>query len=301
MAQHFGGAHSPDKGADNAAPSPKNPFNGKNRTRAGGRVNFLFLVPFPLLVTAFFRDPAAMAISLCAFGLLILAAWLTREGILAQEAYEARKIARRPAIPRKIFGSILTGAGLFLAGYVGGNLLNSGIFAVLGTTLHAFAFGLDPLRDKGMEGIDTFQTDRVARAVTEAEKHLAAMNDAILRARDRQLETRVEAFQTTARDMFRTIEDDPRDLTAARKYLSVYLLGARNATARFADIYGRSRDAGARTEYEALLDDLEANFSAQTQKLLNDDRSDLNIEIEVLRERLAREGVSMEYINKGEE
>lgn len=300
MAQHFGGDHSPTKGGNDSAPPKKNPFEGKTRTRAGGRVNFLFIAPFPLVITAFFRDPTAMAISLSAFGLLILAAWLTREGVLAQEAYESRKIARRPAIPRKMFGSILTGAGLFLAGYVGGNLLNSAIFAILGVVLHAFAFGLDPLRNKGMEGIDTFQTDRVARAVGEAEKHLSAMNDAILRARDRELQARVEAFQTTARDMFRTIEDDPRDLTAARKYLSVYLLGARNATARFADIYARSRDASARTEYEALLNDLEANFSAQTQKLLNDDRSDLNIEIEVLRERLAREGVPMEHINKGE-
>lgn len=297
MTQRFGGAHSPDgtKPTSNGGTPPKSPFEGKTRSRAAGRVNFLFLAPLPLVFTAFFRDPTGLAITLVAFGTLILAAWLTREGILAQEAYDARKIARRPAIPRKIFGSALTGAGLFIAGYVGGNLLNSGIFAIIGLILHAFAFGLDPMRDKGMEGIDTFQTDRVARAVGEAEKHLSAMKEAIMRARDRELEARVEAFQTTARDMFRTIEDDPRDLTAARKYLSVYLMGARNATARFADIYGRSRDAAVRSEYEALLDDLEANFSAQTQKLLNDDKSDLNIEIEVLRERLARDGV---HLNK---
>ena len=296
MAQKYGGDHSPEGPTDNARPTPKNPFEGKTRTRAGGRVNFLFLAPLPLLITAFFREPTGMAISLGAFGLLILAAWLTREGVLAQEAYEARKIARRPAIPRKMFGSVLTGLGLFAAGYVGGNLINAGIFAVLGVVLHAFAFGLDPLKHKGF---DEFQTDRVARAVGEAEKHLAAMKDAILRARDRRLETRVEAFQTTARDMFRTIEDDPRDLTASRKYLSVYLMGARDATARFSDIYARSRNADARTKYEALLDDLEANFAAQTQKLLNDDRSDLDVEIEVLRERLAREGVRLANSNEG--
>ena len=90
-----------------------------------------------------------------------------------------------------------------------------------------------------MEGVDEFQTDRVARAVEGAEKHLAAMSDAILRAKDRDLERRVESFQSTARAMFRTIEDDPRDLTAARKYLSVYLMGARDATVKFADIYAR--------------------------------------------------------------
>jgi 5-bromo-4-chloroindolyl phosphate hydrolysis protein len=154
------------------------------------------------------------------------------------------------------------------------------------------AFGPDPLRNKGMEGIDEFQTDRVARAVGEAEKLLAAMKDAILRARDRELERRVDSFQATARAMFRTLEDDPRDLSAARKYLTVYLMGARDATVKFADIYSQSRSAEARADYVRLLDDLEANFTARTQKMLTDDHADLSIEIEVLRERLAREGVA---------
>jgi hypothetical protein len=117
------------------------------------------------------------------------------------------------------------------------------------------------------------------------------MSDAMLRAGDRQLMARLERFQTTARDLFRTVENDPRDLTAVRKYLGVYLLGARDATVKFAEIWSRSRDPQARTDYEALLNDLEQNFAARTQKMLLDDRSDLTVEIEVLRERLDREGV----------
>ena len=105
------------------------------------------------------------------------------------------------------------------------------------------------------------------------------------------MEKRLEQFQRTARELFRTVEEDPRDLTAARKYLGVYLRGARDATEKFADIYARTGDAQARTDYAALLDDLEENFSARTRKMLLDDRSDLNVEIEVLRERLQREGV----------
>lgn len=293
MAERFGGRYSPDRKPD-ATGQPKSPFEGKTRSKAGGRVNFLFLAPLPLAITAFFQEPVGLAARLTAFGLLILAAWLTREGIIAQEAYEARKIARRPAMPRKIVASLLTGIGLALPAAAQGAPLNAVIFGVLGAALHSFAFGLDPLKNKGMEGIDTFQTDRVARAVEGAEKYLAAMSDAILRAKDRDLERRVESFQATARAMFRTIEDDPRDLTAARKYLSVYLMGARDATVKFADIYARSRDPQARADYVKLLDDLEANFTGKTQKLLIEDRGDLTVEIEVLRDRLAREGVRMD-------
>lgn len=256
-------------------------------------MNLLFLAPLPLIWQAFGNGPTALALNLVALGILLLAAWLTREGLIAQEAYEARTVARRPAFPRKIAGSVLTGLGLGMAGYAAtAGLIEPLIYLMIGTVLHLMAFGPDPMKDKGMEGIDTFQTDRVARAVDEAEKHLASMTEAMKRAGDRQMIARLEQFQTTARDLFRTVENDPRDLTAARKYLSVYLMGARDATIKFADIYGRTGDAQARTDYAALLDDLEQNFAARTEKLLLDDRSDLNIEIDVLRDRLKREGVS---------
>jgi hypothetical protein len=59
----------------------------------------------------------------------------------------------------------------------------------------------------------------------------------------------------------------------------------------FADINARTRDPKARADYLALLDDLEKNFAARTARMLLDDRSDLTVEIDVLRERLRREGV----------
>lgn len=287
MAKRFGGQYSPD-GAQGA---PRSALMDQVPARAGARVNFLFLAPFPLAIRAFFTDPLSMAFYLSAFGLLILAAWLTREGLKAEAAYEARKISRRPAIPRKIFGAVAMALGLALAGYASQGVIGAAVFAVLGLVLHLFAFGLDPLKDKGAEGIDMFQQDRVARAVGEAEKHLDAMKDAILRAGERELLERVERFERTARDMFRTVEEDPRDLTQARKYLVVYLQGARDATVKFADFFARTRDCDARDDYVAFLDDLEQNFAARTRKMLLDDRADLDVEIEVLRERLQREGV----------
>ena len=129
----------------------------------------------------------------------------------------------------------------------------------------------------------------MSRAVEIYKNVLNAMQDAIKRVRIRSIETRVERFAITARDLFRTVEEDPRDLTSARKYLSVYLQGARDATIAFADLYGRTGDDQAKADYLALLDDLEGNFAARTQKLLADDRTDLTIEIDVLRDRLARE------------
>lgn len=288
-AQRFGGQYSPE---NSRPPEAAKPFAGQRRSRVGGRVNALFIVPLIFVVTAFGRGPVGLALDLGACGLLLGAAWLTREGLLAEDAFDARTVARRPALPRKIIGSVLTGLGLALGGFhPGGSLLAPAIFAVLGAGLHLAAFGPDPLRDKGIAGFDPAQTDRVATAIEGAEAYLVAMRAAIVTVADRALLEHVDRFAATARKMFRTIEADPRDLTASRRYLGVYLMGARDATVDFAGLYQKNHDPAARRNYEALLTDLEANFAAQTQALLANDKSQLDIQIDVLRERLEQEGV----------
>ena len=289
MADRFGGPYSPDGRpiTDTSNPGPKGPV----RTRADSRLRILFFAPVIILINAFRVNPAHLIPGLAAFGILILAAWLTQSGTIAQAAYNARKVARKPAIPRKLFATALTFVGLTLAGTMSQpTLLLPFAFGLAGAILHFIAFGPDPLRNKGMDGVDDFQNQRVATAVDEGEKYLISMKDAILRAGDRKLEARVDQFAITARSMFRTVESDPRDLTAARKYIGVYLMGARDATTKFADHYASSHDTVARTSYEALLDDLESHFTTHTQALMNDGRADMDIEIDVLRERLAREG-----------
>ena len=129
----------------------------------------------------------------------------------------------------------------------------------------------------------------VVKAVDEAEALLAGMKDAILRANDRGLEVSVEKFAGIARGLFRTVEGDPGDLTAARKYLSVYLMGARDATVKFADAYAQARDPKIRADYEALLTDLETTFAERTQSMLSGSHTDLDVEIQVLRDRLRLE------------
>lgn len=283
MSQRYNGQHSPN------APEPGKWARDAKRSRAGARAAMLFILPLPMAFRAFFSDAAGLGLWLAAFGFLMLSAWLTRDGLIAHDAYDARKVARRPAFPRKLAGTVLMAGGLALAGFAGHGVLSAVIFAVLGGILHFMAFGPDPLRNKGMEGVDEFQQDRVAKVVDEAEAHLAAMQAAVQRTRNRQIEARVEEFSAKAREMCRIVEEDPRDLTAARRYLGVYLLGAREAAVKFADLYERDRNQDALQDFEQLLDDLETSFSQRSQLLLSDNKSSLDIEIEVLRDRLERE------------
>lgn len=296
MAQRFGGKYSPrpgDPAKGFPGVAPDRLPEAAPRHRLAGRPVWLAAAAFPFLFNAFGDGPIALARNLGAFATLGLAAFLFREGLKAEAAWEARKTARRPAVPRKALGAVVLGAGLALGAQAPElGLIGAGLVAAVGVALGLIAFGLDPMRDKGMAGIDPFQQDRVAKVVAEGEKHLTALREAIARIDDARLTARTEAFASSARGLFRAVEDDPADLTAARRYMTVYLQGARDAGVKFADLWAGTRDAGARADFEALLDDLEAHFTARTKALQEGGREGLEIEIEVLRERLARDGVS---------
>ena len=297
MAKRFGGKFSPDgRNSELPEPEPRGAYDRAQVDPAGARSNVMFVPALVLVATTITDGAIPMIQGLIGGALLTLGAWLLREGLRAEAAFNARRVARRPAMPRKLFAAVLAGLGATMAAIAqqnGFQLAAPILFGVAAIALHVAAFGTDPMRDKGMEGIDTFQQDRVAKVVDEAESYLSAMSDAILRSGDRAMERRVDDFKTTARDLIRTVEEDPRDLTSARKYLGVYLMGARDAAVKFADVYSRAQDTQARKDFAALLDDLTSNFAQKTQKLLTDDRSDLTVEIEVLRDRLSREGVRL--------
>jgi hypothetical protein len=301
MAQRFGGKYSPPPGrTDRADP----PLAGREipaelavaplRHPHEGRPFWVVLCATPFLLGAFGDGPVSLALSLGAFAGIALSSFLTREGLRAQVQYEARRVARRPALPRKALGALILALSLGAGAWLTSGPVGAAILGLVGGFVHMLTFGPDPMKDKGMEGIDPYQQDRVARAIEEGEKHLAAMKDAIARARDRQLEARVALFAASARNLFEAVESDPSDLTAARRYMGVYLMGARDATVKFVDLWTATRDSKARTDYEALLSDLERNFNARTRSLIENGREGLDVEIDVLRERLAREGVRLQ-------
>lgn len=265
-------------------PTPRHPHEG--------RPKWITLAATPFLLGAFFQGATGMVTDLAAFGLIASGMWMTREGLVAQAAFEARRMAKRPAIPRKLFGGLLGAAGIGLGAAEPGALADATLIGTAGLALHQLSFGLDPWRDKGRDGVDGFQQDRAQRMIEEAESYLQQMREAIARLGDRRLEARVAMFEASVRHLFDRVQDNPAGLGSARRYLGVYLLGARDATVRFVDLYALTGDTEARRAFETFLDDLEKDFIAKSDKLLEGNREALDIEMSVLRERLAREGLT---------
>lgn len=266
--------------------------------RSKGRVQVIRALAIPVFVAGaleiFGGNPFNGIIEWGAALGLGVASWLIAEGQKAEDAYNERQITKPPTIPRKLFGSILIGLSVFGVFLINGDygMINHVLFAALAGGLSLVTFGMDPMRSKGLEGDDSFERERVAVAIEKAETFVQETLDAAKTIKDRKLQVRVEDMAAAVRTMFRTIEDDPRDLSSSRKYLSVFLKAARDATRKFADHYNRTQDEDARQEYEKLLSDLETSFSQRREILLLENRTDLEVEIEVLRDRLAASNIN---------
>lgn len=311
MAQRFGGKFSPggNAGGTSATPPP-NKFRGQNARSVDVRSLAMYVFPSPLLAAALGavgESGLQMVAFLVAYAVLMFGAYLLNEGQKAQAEYNARAIAKPPAFPRKVCAAVLAGIGVFIASWMsapaadggalaqaaafGGSILNALIFGALTTGAHLAAFGIDPMKSKGLEdrNIDASEMERVSAAIDKAEAKLKSIETLAHKLRDREIDTRVTALNAVVRQMIKLVEEDPRDLSRARKFLGVYLKGAEDATQKYADNHERLNDPKLRDDYLALLADLESGFQRGKDSLLVDDRADLEVEIEVLRERLDQE------------
>ena len=159
MVRKFGGKYSPDATSHDLKVDTE--YRGPSVDPAGAKSNVMFIPAIVVAATSLGGGAINMAMGLGAAALWTLGAWLLRDGLRAEAAFHERRVARRPAIPRKLFAAVLAGVGVGLAAYRNDqNVIASLILVAITVALHLTCFGLDPMTDKGMEGIDTQQHAR---------------------------------------------------------------------------------------------------------------------------------------------
>ena len=257
----------------------------------------MFLLPLPVLFAAIAALSGGNLSSLlgnaAGYGLFLAGALLLRRGLLSEAEYARRRVARAPW-PLKTLGSgiiaLATGVTAWLG--AGQNPLIAvafGLAALLGCYL---TYGFDPRAAKRFtdrDGVDT--TDRVLEALTQAEQGIAAIEQATRDIRNAELNNRLRRIAALARQILKLLEEDPRDLRRARKFLNVYLDGARQVTEGYAKTHARVSAPELEDNFRRVLSTIEEVFQEQQQKLLETDVTDLDVQIEVLTTQLKREGV----------
>jgi hypothetical protein len=264
----------------------------------GLRGLLLYVLPLPLLLgavvglgaghlDAFLGDGSA-------FVLLMAGAWLNRRGIRAARAEQRVRFARLQRWPLKTLGGALTafGAGVaahFAAGH--GLPISLAFAGVAGLGFH-LAYGLEPLGRHRPFDIGDARARQVAEALGEAEARLLEVERSAAAMTNPELKARVRRISAQGRGILNQIAERPTDLFRARQFLNVYLEGVQQVTEGYARAHVQSDSRDLEQSFRNVLVTVEEVFEEQRQKLLKTDLMDLDVQIEVLKKQLQREGIA---------
>ncbi|MBL8251605.1 MAG: 5-bromo-4-chloroindolyl phosphate hydrolysis family protein [Candidatus Competibacter sp.] len=261
------------------------------------RGTLMFLLPLPVLLAALgslvHGDLNGLFANGVGYSMFLGGALWLRRGLRSEADYSRRQVAKTPW-PFKALGSglIALATGTVAWASAGHSPLMSAIFGSLALLGCYLTYGFDPRTAKRFtdrDGIDS--TDRVLQALTQAERSIAAIEQAIRNINDAEINGRLRRIVGQARQILTMLEEDPRDLRRARKFLNVYLDGTKQVTEGYAKTHGRTPTPELENNFRQVLATIEQVFGEQRQKLLEADVTDLDVQIEVLNNQLKREGV----------
>lgn len=128
---------------------------------------------------------------------------------------------------------------------------------------------------------------RVTAELAEAEARLTAIDAAADGLSDRGLDAPLRAMTAKARRVLDIVAKDPRDRDRARKFFVVYLPSAEAAVRKFTALGVRDDALDAR--FRTLVAEMDATVERQIDALMRDDKLDLEVEMEVLADRLRQD------------
>jgi hypothetical protein len=250
----------------------------------------------PVVAGLIMASTAKVVGALAAIAALQVAARLIRRGRQAEAAYAERAITKAPP-PRKLIGHVLiAGAGFAIATVAGGQPLLIGVIAgaLLGFAGY-LAYGLDPKGDKGLDASLAeragLRTEAVLAALEEARGKVRAIEAEARGLHSRELKERLARITKSADGVLRQIEQDPRDLRRARRFLVTYLDGTRDVVAGYRRQQQDLTDTALAENFRHVLETVEQVFAEQGEILKRNESLDLEVQIDVLKTQLEREGV----------
>jgi hypothetical protein len=269
---------------------------------APGRAWLLRIAPLMLalplvwgLLSGKVGDVVALAVGLV---VIYLGTFLLESGLAKEAEYHVRELANAPRPPRKLLGAIVVAIGVFACslGASGAGMALSLLLGALAGVGCLMTYGMDPTRNKGLApelarkaGI---KTEQVIEAVTEAEGKLREIERLARGLHNRELTARVGRIVDQARAVLAQIEKDPSDLRRARRFLVTYLDGTRDVVRKYTEQQQDLVETQLAANFRHVLETIERVFTEQEQVLKRNETMDLEVQIEVLRTQLEREGVA---------
>ncbi len=248
---------------------------------------------FLAMVRGNFRDTLALGVAIV---LLWVGGNLIARG--SREAFEneGRPLTRNPT-PRRLLGAIAAGAAAFAVsfGVADDGMGMALLFAAITGGGCVLAYGLDPRLDRGVleaaakrAGVNSRD---VIAAIEEAQRKVEGIEEAAQGLHSRELKSRLDRICRQAYTILGQLEQDPKNLSRARRFLVTYLDGTRDVVTQYAAQQRDLADTPLAENFRRVLTTVEQVFAEQEEVLKQDDKLNLEVQIEVLETQLKREGV----------
>ncbi len=261
------------------------------------KCRLLWLLPLPLipamLIALAGGQFAAFVGNACSYGLFLTGAMLTRHGFRQEVSLRQQRFQKSIRWPFKTMGGVTVALATALTAWAGAG---HDLPIAIGFGAGAFAafvllYGVDARQVSVNVKDYAGNTQPVAEALQQAELQIFSIEQANSRIDQPELNERLDRIIALGRDILTEIARDPRDFRRARKFLNTYLDGAERVVNGYAETHTHLRNQTLEDNFRRVLVTIEEVFGQQYQRLLENDRRDLDVDIEVLEKQLKSEGL----------
>jgi len=257
--------------------------------RQRGWLFYFFLLPlfFSVIFALFGLNLKALFLNALAFLLMYGTFRLARKGFEQEEAYNEAALTKAPKFPLKLFAAVLLALTVFYTSYIAGNytLFNTLFLSAVSFAGFFLYYGFDPRKDK-LKDFGDISSELVLAVLTETEEKIDAISKAAEKIEDRPLYDKIQLAVTHSQTILDALVDKPENIRSARTFLVVYLDGVADVIEAYNAVEEESISAETRVKLLTLMDEVEARFEKELQRLKANHLFDLDVNIDTLKAQI---------------
>jgi hypothetical protein len=254
-----------------------------------GFLLYIFLIPLflSIIFALFSKEYMAFLFNMVAFLLFFGVIRLSKIGFAQEMDYNKAKLTKAPKVPYKQLSAYLLAVATFFSAFVAGKvgLIDSLFYSAISICGYWLYYGFDPKVDK-IDDFGDISVDIVFETLQEAQDKIEEIESSIEDMSDKVLYEKIKLAVKRANIILDTIIEEPKDIRNARKFLIVYIDGIAKVTHSYSQLDHTDITPKTREKLLSLMDDVEVKFSKELERLKANNKFDLDVNIDVLKEQI---------------
>ncbi len=250
---------------------------------------YIFLIPLFIAITIslLMLKVKYFIANIIAFGLFFATAKANSIGLAQELEYYTKTLTKAPKIPYKLIAGVLLGISTFFSASIAGyqNIFIGIFLGVIASIGYFLYYGFDPRADK-LTNIGDISAEFVLETLATARGKLKSIEEDMTHIKDTKLTSQLRVAINKAYEILKNIEDDPKDVRVARKFIIVYIDGIKKVTQSYIELDEKDITYETKEKLYNLLSDVEDRFEKEILRLKRNNQFDLDVNIDVLQEQI---------------